>query len=79
MERPRVIHIFLQPCYQDSVNINQYLIITNLPSIIFRITLPNFLEASCRYLDYNADTHMLGKVNPVTLEQHFCQLTRIYP
>ncbi len=24
-------------------------------------------------------THMFGKVNPVTLEQHFCQLTRVYP
>ena len=79
MERPRVLHIFLQFCYQDSVNINQYLILTNLPSIIFRIALPNFLEASCRYLDYNADTHMFGKINPVTLEQYFFQLTRVYP
>ena len=36
-----------------------------LPMEKMRLILP---EASCRYLDYNADTHMFGKVNPVTLE-----------
>ena len=90
-------HHGLASCKQDSVNINQCLIMMNLSSIIFCIALSNFLEAFCRYyllwqrhkyfpyhylcryLDYNADTHMFGRVNPVDLEQHFCQLTRVYP
>jgi len=36
-------YIFSPSCQQDSVNINQYLIMMNLSSIIFRIALSNFL------------------------------------